>query len=83
MPAWRMAFRCGKNGYELWPACHRLGVATIEYSSVDDIDLSDYSEGEPRSAWSNLAAPQQTSLKRFVYEWMRATSSMSSKVPRS
>jgi hypothetical protein len=63
-----MAFRCGKNGYELWPDCYRLAVATIEYTPVDDIDLSAHSEGEPRSAWSQLAAPQQASLKRFVYE---------------
>jgi hypothetical protein len=68
MTAWRMAFRVGKNGDELWPHCHRLGVAVIEYSPVDNIDLSRYSEGEPRSAWSQLAAPQQTSLKRLVYE---------------
>jgi hypothetical protein len=31
MPSWRMAFRCGKDGYEMWPHCHRLGVAIIEY----------------------------------------------------
>jgi hypothetical protein len=68
MTAWRMAFRVGQDGYELWPECHRLGVAVIEYGPVDDIDLSRYSEGEPRSAWSQLAPPQQTSLKRFVYE---------------
>jgi hypothetical protein len=63
-----MAFRWGINGDELWPDCYRLGVAAIGYGPVDDIDLSAFPEGEPRRAWSDLAAPQQTSLKRFVYE---------------
>lgn len=68
MSAWRMAFRAGKNGFEMWPQCHRLGIAVIEYGPVDDIDLSQYSEGEPRSAWSQLAPSQQASLKCLVYE---------------
>ncbi len=68
MAAWRMAFRVGEEGHELWPDCHRLGVAVIEYTPVDDIDLSVSPEGEPKSAWAQLAPPQQTSLKRFVYE---------------
>lgn len=68
MTAWRMAFRAGKNGPEMWPYCYRLGVAIIEYTPVDDIDLSRYADGEPRSAWSQLAASQQASLKRLVYK---------------
>jgi hypothetical protein len=68
MTAWRMAFRAGKNGYEMWPACKRAGVAAIAYSSVDDIDLSQYPEGEPKAAWSELAPSQRVSLKRVVYE---------------
>jgi hypothetical protein len=68
MTAWRMAFRAGTNGDEMWLHCHRLGVAAIGYSPVDDIDLSRYSEGEPRSAWSQLWSSQQASLKRLVYE---------------
>jgi hypothetical protein len=68
MAAWRMAFRAGKNGYEMWPDCQRVGVAAIEYSPVDDIDLSKYPEHEPKSAWSKLAPSQQASLKRLVYE---------------
>jgi hypothetical protein len=63
-----MAFRVGTNGYELWPTCQRLGVAVIEYTPVDDVDLSGYPEGEPREAWAQLASSQQASLKRFVYE---------------
>ena len=68
MAAWRMAFRAGKFGHEMWPDCQRVRAAAIEYSSVDDIDLSQYSEGEPKTAWSELAPSQQASLKRLVYE---------------
>lgn len=68
MPAWRMAFRCGKNGPEMWPHCHTLGVAIIEYTPVDDIDLSRYPAGEPRSAWSRLWPSQRASLRRLAYE---------------
>jgi hypothetical protein len=71
MAAWRMAFRAGKNGHEMWPDCYRLGVAFIEYSPVDDIDLSRYPEGEPKSAWSQLARPQHTSLKRLLRDMQK------------
>lgn len=68
MAAWRMAFRAGKNGHELWPICQRLGVAVIEYAPVDDIDLAAYPVGEPEAAWAQLASTQKTSLKRFAYQ---------------
>jgi len=31
MNYWRMAFRWGSEGRELWPACRRLGIAAIGY----------------------------------------------------
>jgi hypothetical protein len=68
MTAWRMAFRVGSGGEDLWPDCQRLGVAAMEYRPLDDIDLSRYPEGEPRAAWKKLAPSQQTSLKRLVYD---------------
>jgi len=68
MTAWRMAFRVGNKGEELWPKCQELGVAAMEYHAVDDIDLSEYPVGEPKPAWAGLASPQQASLKRLVYE---------------
>lgn len=68
MTAWRMAFRAGKNGHEMWPDCYRLGVAAIEYTPVADVDLSQYPRGEPRSAWAQLAGTSPHSLQRFVYE---------------
>ncbi|MGD9857404.1 MAG: hypothetical protein AB7U20_20870 [Planctomycetaceae bacterium] len=63
-----MSFRAGTGGEEMWPHCHRLGVAVIEYTPVDDVDLSVYAHGEPKDAWSQLASSQSASLKRFVYE---------------
>ncbi len=66
MTSWRMAFRAGKNGDEMWPACQRLGVAAIQYGPVDDIDLAQYSKGEPTEAWSKLAPSQQSSLHRLL-----------------
>src|SRR5438270_11050256 len=71
MTAWRMAFRAGKKGDELWPHCYRLRVAAIQYDPVDDIDFSRYSEGEPKAAWSQLESAQKASLKRLVYEMQK------------
>lgn len=68
MPAWRMSFRAGTNGEEMWPHAHRRGVAVIEYAPVDDLDLSKFEPGEPRAAWSQLAPSQSASLRRFVHE---------------
>jgi len=68
MAAWRMAFRCGVNGDEMWDECWNHKVAIIEYSPFDDFDLSVQSEGEPRSRWKKLRGSQSHSLKRFVYK---------------
>lgn len=59
MTTWRMAFRCGTNGHEMWPACRRAKVAVIEYSPVDNIDLSKCPERKLRAAWSKLWPAQQ------------------------
>jgi len=45
MAAWRMAFRCGFNGFEMWDECLEHKVAIIEYSPFDDVDLSKYERG--------------------------------------
>ncbi|MCL4206164.1 MAG: hypothetical protein KJ000_27080 [Pirellulaceae bacterium] len=63
-----MAFRCGINGHELWEDCWEHQVAIIEYGPFDDIDLSLYPRGEPKSAWAELRGSQSHSLKRFVYQ---------------
>jgi hypothetical protein len=43
-------------------------VAIIEYTPVDDFDLSPYQAGEPKSVWSELWPSQQASLRRLVYD---------------
>lgn len=71
MTAWRMAFRCGINGYELWNDCRRHKVAIIEYRPFDDVDLSLYPEKEPSSAWAQLRGSQPASLNRFAYQMVK------------
>lgn len=66
MQAWRIAFRDGNKGFEMWDQCLANGVAAIAYGGMD-FDLSRYPEGEPKKRWSQLAAPQQYSLKKFAY----------------
>jgi len=47
MTAWRMSFRAGTNGPEMWDQyCRPLKVAAIEYGPVDDIDFSSYTSEE-------------------------------------
>lgn len=73
MNAWRMAFRDGKNGPEMWPRCRELRVAAIEYRPVDDIDFTPFQSEtklppEVREAWLQLAAAQKASFRRFRWE---------------
>jgi hypothetical protein len=65
--AWRMAFRDGNKGFEMWRQCLANGVAAIAYGGMD-FDLSRYPEGQPRERWLQLSAPQRYSLKRFAYK---------------
>ena len=68
MAAWRMAFRCGINGFEMWDECLKHKVAIIEYWPFDDLDLSKFARGKPQSAWTALRGSQPHSLDRFVYQ---------------
>ena len=68
MTAWRMAFRVGKNGYDLWPECRDRGLAIIQYDPMNDIDLSLQHVDELKDQWDMLQGTQRTSLKRFVYD---------------
>jgi hypothetical protein len=73
MTAWRMAFRNGKGGTEMWPHCRRLGVAAITYRPIQDIDFSQFPGEEQfpavvKAAWSQLKGTQPASLRRFLYE---------------
>jgi hypothetical protein len=68
MNYWRMSFRVGNHGHEMWPECVRLGVAAITYYPLERTDLSHYPESEPRRLWKQLAVSQKVSLRRVAYE---------------
>lgn len=68
MTTWRMSFRAGNQGYEMWPDCFRLGVAAITYYPLEKTDLSKYREGEPKKLWAQLKPAQKASLRRVAYE---------------
>lgn len=66
MKTWRMAFRVGPEGHEMWPDCFRLGVAAITYSSVAKVDLSKYPPNERKELWKGLESPQKYSLRQVA-----------------
>lgn len=68
MNYWRMSFRCGIRGFEMFEYCINEKVAAITYFPLDQTDLSQYSYLEPRDLWKQLKPTQQKSLKRFAYE---------------
>ena len=68
MTIWRMSFRCGNQGYEMWPHCLELGIAAITYHPLEEVDLSKYPKHEPRDLWAQLAPSQHASLSRVAYE---------------
>ncbi len=68
MTAWRMSFRVGNQGHEMWPDCFRLRVAAITYLPLAETDLSKHPEGEPKELWTQLAAPQKYNLRQVAYE---------------
>ncbi len=68
MRIWRMSFRVGEGGYEMWPHCLEHGVAAITYRNMAKIDLSKYPRDEPRDLWAQLAPARKYSLRKVAYE---------------
>jgi hypothetical protein len=68
MNHWRMSFRCGSQGYEMWPHCLKHGIAAISYDSIDDLDLTRHKFGDPPEKWSQLNSSQKASIRRVAYE---------------
>ena len=68
MNQWRMAFRVGADGTELWPQCKALGIAAITYKPLAETDLSQFAPGEPLENWKRLESSQKFSLKAVAYE---------------
>jgi len=70
MKAWRIAFRDGSRGSEMWDQCLKNGVAAIAYDGME-FDLSKYPEGEPKDRWARLSPAQKYGLKTFVWKIKR------------
>lgn len=71
MTVWRMAFRAGNQGFDMFPYCLKYGVAAITYDPLAHTDLSKYPRGEPKGLWDQLEATQKASLGRLAYEMKR------------
>jgi hypothetical protein len=71
MATWRMAFRVGTGGHEMWPDCLKVGVAAIEYDPMVGIDLAKYPQYEPKDSWAGLHTSQRTSLARLAYKMQK------------
>ena len=68
MRIWRMSFRVGEGGYEMWPHCLERSVAATTYYVMAKIDLSKYPQDEPRELWAQLATARKYSLRKVAYE---------------
>lgn len=68
MKFWRMSFRAGNQGAEMFPECQRLSVAAITYPPLENTDLSQHPEGQPKELWDQLKPTQKASLHRLAYE---------------
>ena len=68
MTAWRMSFRAGSQGHEMWPCCLQLGVAAITYVPLAETDLSKHPKDEPRELWAQLENAQKGNLRKVAYE---------------
>ena len=68
MKFWRMSFRAGNQGPEMWPECLRLSVAAITYLPLATTDLNQFPEGEPKELWDQLEPSQKVSLRRVAYQ---------------
>src|SRR5258706_12974730 len=67
MKLWRMAFRVGDGGDEMWPTCLQFGVAAITYDPLARIDLSKFPQNYPKDLWAKLSPPQKYSLRQVAY----------------
>lgn len=68
MKHWRMSFRCGVGGFEMFEKCLSEKVAAITYHPLTYTDLRKHPYLEPSEKWKQLKPTQNASLKRFAYE---------------
>lgn len=74
MNYWRMAFRIGSRGYEMWPDCYERGIAAIGYYTDDGKpvveDCSKLTEDDYDEIWRRKrpeATTARSSLKNVAY----------------
>lgn len=67
MKIWRMSMRVGNRGYEMWPLCRKLGVASITYWPFEDTDFSIYTMDEAKDLLRYLSSSQKFSLLSVAY----------------
>jgi hypothetical protein len=68
MQHWRMSFRVGNKGHEMWPDCLRMGRAAITYDAFLRIDLSQYKNDPPKALWNKLESAQKGSLRKIAHQ---------------
>lgn len=75
MNYWRMAFRIGSRGYEMWPDCLNRGIAAIGYYDKDGNpvveDCSKLTEDEYDEIWRRkrpISIQARNSLKNVAYK---------------
>ena len=74
MNYWRMSFRDGINGPEMWPDCFNRGIAALSYYTPDGElvvqDCRNITKQEYESIWKQKrpkANPARYSLRNFAY----------------
>jgi len=71
MNYWRMAFRWGSEGPEVWPECYKRGIAATGYSEMVDKDCSKLTLEEYKKIWrarNPKPGTARKSLEMVAYE---------------
>jgi hypothetical protein len=65
---WRIRFRDGNHGPDLWSECRGQHVAAITYAGIEEVDLSHYSRENRPPGWAQLQGSASASMRRFAWE---------------
>lgn len=66
MENWRMAFKNGPGGFNLWPQCKTEGLAVIAHAEMN-FDLSEYPPDKFPERWRGLPSESKYSLTAFAF----------------
>ena len=67
MNIWRMKLRAGTYGDDMWPLCHKRGVASMTHPPIFNTDLTDLSKDDVDPEVKTAA---RSSIFRFAWEIM-------------